>query len=130
LRYLSTYPAVFENYAKRYETGAPMPAELAAKLSQSKTFNQGFALTEVLAAAELDMQWHTQSAGVQIESPDAFEKEALQPRIFRSTMCRRATVPVTSLIFLRVDTPRVITLIYGRRCSIRMGISGSSTTEV
>jgi peptidyl-dipeptidase Dcp len=73
----ATYPAVFENYAKHYETGAPMPAELAAKLSQSKTFNQGYALTEVLAAAELDLQWHIQSVGVQIESPDAFEKEAL-----------------------------------------------------
>jgi peptidyl-dipeptidase Dcp len=74
----ATYPAVFENYAKHYETGAPMPAELAAKLSESKTFNQGYALTEVLAAAELDMQWHTQSAGVQIDSPDAFENEALR----------------------------------------------------
>jgi peptidyl-dipeptidase Dcp len=74
----ATYPAVFENYAKHYETGAPMPAELAAKLSASKAFNQGYALTEVLAAAELDMQWHTQGAGVQIESPDAFEKTALE----------------------------------------------------
>lgn len=74
----ATYPAVYENYAKHYETGAPMPADLAAKLSESKTFNQGYALTEVLAAAELDMQWHTQSAGVQIESPDAFEQAALE----------------------------------------------------
>jgi peptidyl-dipeptidase Dcp len=74
----ATYPAVFENYAKHYATGAPMPAELAAKLSESKTFNQGYALTEVLAAAELDMQWHTQSAGTKIESPDAFEKAALE----------------------------------------------------
>jgi peptidyl-dipeptidase Dcp len=74
----ATYPAVFENYAKHHETGAPMPAELAAKLSASKTFNQGYALTEVLAAAELDMQWHTQSAGVEIESPDAFERAALE----------------------------------------------------
>ena len=74
----ATYPGIFENYAKHYETGAPMPAELAARLSASKTFNQGFALTEVLAAAELDLQWHTQSAGAQIESPDAFEKGALQ----------------------------------------------------
>jgi peptidyl-dipeptidase Dcp len=55
-----------------------MPAELSAKLSASKTFNQGFALTEVLAAAELDMQWHTQGADTEIESPDAFEKAALE----------------------------------------------------
>jgi peptidyl-dipeptidase Dcp len=74
----ATYPAVFDNYAKHYETGAPMPAELAAKLSASKIFNQGYALTEVLAAAELDMQWHTQGAGTKIESPDAFEKAALE----------------------------------------------------
>jgi peptidyl-dipeptidase Dcp len=74
----ATYPAIFDHYAKHYETGAPMPTELTAKLSASKTFNQGYALTEVLAAAELDMQWHTQSAGVQIESPDVFEKAALQ----------------------------------------------------
>jgi peptidyl-dipeptidase Dcp len=74
----ATYPAVFENYAKHYETGTPIPAELAAKLSASKTFNQGYALTEVLAAAELDMQWHTQGEGTKIESPDAFEKAALE----------------------------------------------------
>jgi len=50
---------------------------LAAKLVKAKTFNQGYALTEILAAAELDMQWHTLSAGTQIETPDAFEEEAL-----------------------------------------------------
>ena len=54
-----------------------MPAELAAKLTQAKTFNQGYALTEVLAAAQLDMQWHTINAGTQIESTEAFEQEAL-----------------------------------------------------
>jgi peptidyl-dipeptidase Dcp len=73
----ATYPAIFDHYAKHYETGAPMPAELVAKLTQAKTFNQGYALTEILAAAQLDMQWHTLSAGAQIESTDAFEKEAL-----------------------------------------------------
>ena len=55
----ATYPAVFSHYAKHYKTGAPMPAELAAKIKKAETFNQGYALTEVLAAAELDMQWHT-----------------------------------------------------------------------
>jgi peptidyl-dipeptidase Dcp len=73
----ATYPAIFDNYAKHYETGAPMPAELAAKLKQAKKFNQGYGLTEILAAAQLDMQWHTLPAGTQIESTDAFEKEAL-----------------------------------------------------
>jgi peptidyl-dipeptidase Dcp len=73
----ATYPAVFNHYAKHYQTGAPMPPELLAKLIKAKTFNQGYALTELLAAAELDMQWHTQSAGTHIDNVDVFEKEAL-----------------------------------------------------
>jgi peptidyl-dipeptidase Dcp len=74
----ATDPAIFSHYAKHYETGEPMPAELTAKLIETKAFNQGYALTEILAAAELDMQWHTLSAGTRIENPDAFEKEALR----------------------------------------------------
>jgi len=73
----ATYPAVFQHYAKHYETGAPMPEELAGKLVKAHTFNQGYALTEILAAAELDMQWHTLSAGTIVENSDTFEKEAL-----------------------------------------------------
>jgi peptidyl-dipeptidase Dcp len=73
----ATYPAVFHHYAKHYETGVAMPEELAAKLVKAKTFNQGYALTEILAAAELDMQWHTLSAGTVIDNTDTFEKEAL-----------------------------------------------------
>ncbi len=73
----ATYPAVFNHYAKHYQTGAPMPAALAEKLKQSKDFNQGYALTELLAAAELDMQWHTLKPGTQVDDTDAFEKDAL-----------------------------------------------------
>jgi peptidyl-dipeptidase Dcp len=74
----ATYPAVFSHYAKHYKTGAPMPAELAAKIKKSQTFNQGYALTEVLAAAQLDMQWHTLPAGAPLQKPDAFENQALE----------------------------------------------------
>jgi peptidyl-dipeptidase Dcp len=74
----ATYPAVFDHYAKHYQTGAPMPAGLAVKLKKSQKFNQGYALTEVLAAAELDMQWHTLSAGTPPQNPDEFETQALE----------------------------------------------------
>jgi len=74
----ATYPAVFSNYAKHYQTGAPMPAELAAKIKRSETFNQGYALTEILAAAELDMQWHTLQPSAPLQNPDEFQKQALQ----------------------------------------------------
>src|SRR5579862_1301513 len=74
----ASYPGVFSHYAKHYKTGAPMPAELAAKIKKAETFNQGYALTEVLAAAELDMQWHTLPAGTPLQKPDGFETEALK----------------------------------------------------
>jgi peptidyl-dipeptidase Dcp len=74
----ASYPAVFDHYAKHYKTGEPMPAELAAKIKKSKTFNQGYLLAEVLAAAELDMQWHTLPNSAPLENPDEFEKAALK----------------------------------------------------
>ena len=55
----ATYPAVFQHYAKHYKTGAPMPAELLEKIKKAATFNKGYDTTELLAAAELDMKWHT-----------------------------------------------------------------------
>jgi peptidyl-dipeptidase Dcp len=70
-------PAVFEHYARHYKTGAPMPAELAAKIRKAQTFNQGYMLTELLAAAELDMQWHTLGPDAPLQDPDAFEAAAL-----------------------------------------------------
>jgi len=74
----ASYPAVFDHFAKHYKTGAPMPAELAAKLRRAEKFNQGYMLTELLAAAELDMQWHTIAATDAVTDPDAFEQAALE----------------------------------------------------
>jgi peptidyl-dipeptidase Dcp len=74
----ATYPAVLNNYAKDYRSGAPMPAELAAKIKTAATFNQGYALTELLAAAELDMHWHTLPTTAPLENPDQFETDALE----------------------------------------------------
>ncbi|MEO6348362.1 MAG: peptidyl-dipeptidase Dcp [Aquaticitalea sp.] len=70
-------PLVFKNYAKHYKTGKPMPQALVDKIKKAATFNQGYALTESLAAADLDMQWHTMSVNDSIKDVDSFEKEAL-----------------------------------------------------
>ena len=74
----ATYPAVFQHYAKHYQTGAPMPADLAEKIRRSRDFNQGYSLTELLSASMLDMQWHTLAADAPLEDVDAFEKNALE----------------------------------------------------
>lgn len=72
------YPKVFKNYAVHYKTGEPMPQELVDKIKKAATFNQGYALTELLAAADLDMEWHTISASDSIKDVDHFEADALK----------------------------------------------------
>lgn len=71
-------PKVFKNYAKNYKTGAPMPQALVDKIKNSQEFNQGYALTEILAAADLDMEWHTIKPGEAVKSVNEFEKAALK----------------------------------------------------
>jgi peptidyl-dipeptidase Dcp len=71
------YPAVFNHYARHYKTGDVMPAALVEKIKNAKNFDEGYALTELLAAAELDMQWHALPASAPLQDPDEFEKQAL-----------------------------------------------------
>jgi peptidyl-dipeptidase Dcp len=73
----ASYPEVFSHYARHYKTGEPMPAELASKIKKAETFNQGYKLTEQIAAAELDLQWHTLPADAPLEDVDKFETDAL-----------------------------------------------------
>ncbi len=73
------YPEVLKNYAKNYKTGKDIPQSLVDKIKKAATFNQGFAMTEVIAAADLDMHWHTLSETQvsAINDPNVFEKKAL-----------------------------------------------------
>ena len=72
------YPEVLKHYARDYRTGKPMPQELIDKLKKAAKFNQGYALGEVVAAAELDMQWHMLSADAPKQDVDSFETQALK----------------------------------------------------
>ncbi len=73
----ASYPQVFKNYAKHYKTGEPMPQELVDKIKKAATFNQGYSLTEILAAADLDMQWHSLTTADPLQNVDTFEMQAL-----------------------------------------------------
>ena len=72
------YPSVFAHYARHYQTGAPMPQALVAKIRRAKTFDQGFATTEYVAAALLDFAWHTLSVGPKQADVDSFEAQVLR----------------------------------------------------
>ncbi|WP_133499735.1 M3 family metallopeptidase [Cognatilysobacter terrigena] len=74
------WPEILANYAKHYQTGAPMPKELLDKVLASSKFNQGFTTTEYLGAAMLDQNWH-QLPAAQIPAASgvmAFEADALK----------------------------------------------------
>ncbi|GMV06916.1 MAG: dipeptidyl carboxypeptidase II [Gemmatimonadota bacterium] len=65
-------PEVLRQYAKHYQTGETIPDELVEKLQASGTFNQGFVTVEFVAAAYLDMAWHTLAEPVEKDAR-AFE---------------------------------------------------------
>ena len=71
--------AVLKNYAKHHKTGEVMPQDLIDKIKNASTFNQGYSFTEILAASNLDMQWHTLTAkDSAVTDVEAFEKAALE----------------------------------------------------
>lgn len=72
-------PEVLKNYAIHYQTGEAIPTELIEKIKKASTFNQGFSLTEVMGAADLDLNYHTISdaEAKEIKDPNVFEKDAL-----------------------------------------------------
>lgn len=71
------WPEVLANYAKHYATGEPLPQDTVDKLDESRLWGEGFATTEYLGAALLDLAWHVLGSS---EIPDdalAFEDKAL-----------------------------------------------------
>ncbi|WP_271438493.1 M3 family metallopeptidase [Pontixanthobacter luteolus] len=79
----ATHPEILSNYAKHYETGETIPAELIEKIERAAKFNQGYDFGEVVEAALLDMKWHALSAeeAAAIKTPedvDAFERNSLE----------------------------------------------------
>lgn len=69
-------PEVIKTFAKHYKTGEVIPDKLLKKISKAGTFNEGFATTEYVAAAHLDMAYHTSENN--IEDVDEFEDESLE----------------------------------------------------
>lgn len=76
MEHWSTHPEVLKSFARHYQTGEPIPDEMIAKIEGSSLFNQGFATVEFLAAAYLDMDWHTITQPV--DDVNAFENKSMQ----------------------------------------------------
>jgi peptidyl-dipeptidase Dcp len=88
---------VLGNFLLHYETGQPMPAELVAKIKRAANFNQGFATTEYMASAIMDMKYHTTDPKGM--DSDAFEKESLESLGMPSEIVMRHRSPHFQHIF-------------------------------
>ena len=95
-RWLSTDP-VINNYLVHYKTGKPMPQELVQKIKNASTFNQGFATTEYLASALMDMELHL--ADPEKLDVDTFEKETLATLKMPNELVMRHRTPHFSHVF-------------------------------
>lgn len=86
----SREPRVLANYAKHYQTGAPMPKQLMDKVLAAQKFNQGYATTEYLAAAILDQSYHQLAPG---KTPAAADISAFEAEALKSAQVNFAPVP-------------------------------------
>ncbi|MGH8042674.1 MAG: peptidyl-dipeptidase Dcp [Rudaea sp.] len=74
----ASVPQVFAHFAKNWQTGAAMPADLVARMQRAGKFNKGYDMTEMVAASLLDMEWHTLPANAPLQNADQFETAALK----------------------------------------------------
>lgn len=88
---------VINTYLVSAETGEPMPAELVEKIRKASTFNQGFATTEYLASALIDMKLHM--ADPEGLDPDKFERETLDELGMPSELVMRHRTPQFGHVF-------------------------------
>lgn len=72
------HPQVLANYAKHYQTGEPLPKAMLDKLLKSRSFNQGFDTLEYMAAALVDMEWHSLDKDAPLQNVAEFEAKALE----------------------------------------------------
>ena len=77
-------PAVLEAHARHHETGAPMPADMLARLLAAATYDQGFATVEFVASALVDLEFHSGAPSADPMQKQAEVLEALgMPRAIR-----------------------------------------------
>lgn len=95
-RWLPT-PEVLSRFALHYQTGQPMPAALVERVKQAAKFNQGFATTEFLASALIDLKLHL--AGDRPIDPAAFERDELAKAGMPHEIVMRHRIPQFAHIF-------------------------------
>ena len=71
-------PQIVDSYARHYQSGERLPQSWIDKLEESSTFNEGHATTSYMAAAILDLAWHSLSSDEVVSDVEKFEAEAIE----------------------------------------------------
>jgi len=71
-------PQIVDNYARHYQSGERLPQSWIDKLNESSTFNEGHATTSYMAAAILDLAWHSLSSDEVVADVEKFEADAIE----------------------------------------------------
>ncbi len=72
-----SHPDMLKLYAKNYQTGEIIPKNLIDKMNKANSYNEGFRSVEYMAAAYLDMDWHTLNDTLARKTLD-FEQKSMQ----------------------------------------------------
>ena len=88
---------VINKFLVHHQTGEPIPEDLIAKIKKAATFNQGFATTEYLASALMDLKLHmTNPKDIDMES---FERKTLKSMKMPKELPMRHRTPHFSHVF-------------------------------
>jgi len=71
-------PQIVDNYARHFQSAERLPQSWIDKLEESSTFNEGHATTSYMAAAILDLAWHSLSSEEVVGDVEKFEAEAIE----------------------------------------------------
>ncbi len=80
MEHWALHPQVLRVYARHYETGETIPDDMIERIQSARLYGQGFATTELLAAALLDMDYHTIGEMAEDFDPAGFEAKANKKR--------------------------------------------------
>ncbi len=88
---------ILDQFARHYQTGAPMPQALVDRVNNAATFNQGYQTVEYLSSALVDMALHNRPDAV--TDIDAFERETLTSIGMPREMVMRHRLPQFGHLF-------------------------------
>ncbi len=114
-----------DGFARHYQTGEPIPAELVDRIVAVSRFGAAYACLRQLNFGLIDMAWHSITSPV--DDPEAFECEAGAP-VAMFAHIPGSVIGSTFSTSLPADMPQATTAINGPKCSMPTLLQNSRKT--